>query len=182
VTLQLLAICVLIVIARIADVSLGTIRTICVVQGRAALAWVLAFMEILIWIFVVSRVITNLDTPAYAIAYALGYATGNFVGITLEKRLAFGRQVVRIFTRAAGTVPRLRELGYRVTEFTGRGRDGAVELLFIETTRREAPRLLECAAEADPQCYYLVDDIRLAANPAALRQRSTGWWGVFKKK
>lgn len=181
--LEVLGICVLIVLARITDVSLGTIRTICVVQGRAVLAWALGFCEILIWIFVVSRVIQNLNVPAYAIAYALGYASGNFVGINLERRLAFGEQVVRIFTRAAESMPRLlRERGFRVTEFSGMGRDGPVNLLFIETTRREVPRVVRCAAEADPQCFYMIDDIRLAATPTALRQSSTGWWGIFKKK
>ena len=66
--------CLLIVAARITDVSLGTIRTINVVQGRRTLALVLGFFEVLIWVFVVSRVINEIRQPAYALAYALGFA------------------------------------------------------------------------------------------------------------
>jgi len=40
--------CSLILVLRIADVSMGTMRTICVVQGRARLAWITGFVEVLI--------------------------------------------------------------------------------------------------------------------------------------
>jgi len=181
--LHVLAVCLLIIAARLVDVSLGTIRTICVVQGRAVTAWALGFFEVLVWIFAVSQVIQNLQTPLYAVAYAFGFASGNFVGIMIERRLAFGRQVVRIFTRAVGEMPQvLREHGYKVTKFAGYGRDGAVDMLFIETHRRETPRVIEHAVAEDPHCFYLVDDIRLAASPGTLRQRSTGWRGILKRK
>ena len=84
----ILSTCILIFAARIVDVSLGTIRTICVVNGRRHVALVLGFFEILVWIFAVSKVIGDLQHPVLAVAYALGFATGNFVGITIEKRLA----------------------------------------------------------------------------------------------
>ena len=72
--------CVLIILARIADVSLGTLRTVCIVQGRKAVSWGLGFVEILIWIFAVSKVIGNLDQPILAISYAFGFATRKLCG------------------------------------------------------------------------------------------------------
>lgn len=93
-----------IVVARITDVSLGTLRTMNVMQGRRGVAWILGFCEILIWVFAVSKVIGNLQQPAYAIAYALGFATGNYVGMTFEKWIALGEQVVRVFTRAGAQI------------------------------------------------------------------------------
>ncbi len=178
-----LLLCVLIILARICDVSLGTLRTISVVHGRAALAWVLGFCEVLIWLFAVSRVLMHLDTPLLALAYAPGYATGNYLGVRIEDHLPLGEQVVRIFTRCGPQLAaRLREAGFRVTQFEGCGRDGLVHLLLIEIPRRQTARLLEIASRADPLCFYIIDDIRLAANAAVLRQRSTGWRGIFKKK
>ncbi len=91
--------CLGIIIARILDVSLGTIRTVFVVKGRRGISWVLGFFEVLIWILVVSKVIGNLSEPLYAVSYAFGFATGNYVGITLEKWIAHGDQVVRVFTQ-----------------------------------------------------------------------------------
>ncbi len=173
----------LIILARICDVSLGTLRTISVVHGRAALAWMLGFCEVLIWLFAVSRVLMHLDTPIFALAYALGYATGNYIGVRIEDHLPLGEQVVRIFTRCGPELAtRLRAAGFRVTQFEGCGRDGLVHLLLIELPRRDTPRLLQLASDCDPQCFYIIDDVRLAANAAVLRQRSTGWRGIFKKK
>jgi len=178
-----LAVGLLIIVARIVDVSLGTMRTIAIVQGRALFAWVLGFFEVLIWLFAVAHVFHNLDRPTLAICYALGFATGSYVGIKLEGWFAFGKQVIRIFTRSsAATANGLREAGFRVTSFNGEGRGGPVQLLFIETSRRETWRLLAEAAKLDKDCYYLVDDIRLAAHPAMVRPMVTGWRSVLKRK
>ena len=176
--------CVLIVLARIADVSFGTIRTICVVNGRRGIAWVLAIFEILIWIAVVSKVITNLDNYAYAIAYAIGYATGNFVGITIEKYLAFGEQVVRVFTRKGEAMAmELRNAGFGVTQLVGQGRDGPVDLLFVQTLRKVAPRAARQAHKIDPECFIVVDDIRSTSNAyARTALQSTSWLGILKKE
>jgi uncharacterized protein YebE (UPF0316 family) len=45
---------VLIFVARIFDVSIGTIRTIVTVQGRTVIAFWLAIVEVIIWVTVAS--------------------------------------------------------------------------------------------------------------------------------
>ena len=181
--LPVLLTCLLIIAARITDVSLGTIRTINVVQGRRTLALVLGFFEVLIWLLIVSRVINEISQPAYAIAYALGFALGNFVGMTIESRLALGRQVVRIFSRqGAEMAVALREGGLRVTQFDGYGRDGPVQELFIEIGRRHAANVIAQARVLDPTCFYMVDDIRLVSSAHAQVGERTGWRAVPKNK
>ena len=175
--------CLLIILARICDVSLGTLRTVCVVNGRKNLAWVLGFCEVLVWVVVVSRVIVNLNVPAYAIAYAVGAATGSWVGITVEQRIAFGEQVVRIFSRKGREIAaQLRDKGWRVTEIDGRGRDGHVELLFIEVPRKEAMHVAQMARGLDPQCYFVVDDIRMTSGAMVRHYVPTGWRAATQKK
>ena len=49
----------LVFLARICDVSIGTIRTIVTVQGRTAIAFVLAIFEIPIWVTVAGTVINQ---------------------------------------------------------------------------------------------------------------------------
>ncbi|MBL9118546.1 MAG: DUF2179 domain-containing protein [Phycisphaerae bacterium] len=159
----------LIVAARVADVSLGTLRTVAVINGRKAVAWGLGFAEVLIWVLVVSQVITTVrENIVNAIAYALGFATGNFVGIMIEQYFAFGRQIIRVFTRNGGEMATaMRERGLRVTEFDGRGRDGPVSMLFVETERRGAPGVVDLARSLDPECYYTIGDIREASSRSA---------------
>ncbi|MCO6439415.1 MAG: DUF2179 domain-containing protein [Phycisphaerae bacterium] len=180
---EVIVTCFLIVLARIGDVSLGTMRTISVVQGRAFLAWMLGFFEVLIWVLAASKVLNNLESPFYIVAYAFGFACGNYIGVKLEGYVAFGRQVVRVFShRGAELAALLRDRGHLVTTFEGQGREGHVSLLFIETRRRLTPRLLREAAQADPGCFYMVDDIRLASQPAPIHPTATGWRAVLKKK
>lgn len=181
--LQVLGMCLFIIVARVGDVSLGTIRTIFVVNGRRGIACMLAFFEVLLWVVVVARVITNLNNPLYMISYAIGFALGNYVGMTVERWFAFGEQVVRIFTRDKSRLAeQLREAGYRVTEFEGRGRDGLVHLLFVQTPRRDASRVARTARELDPSCYYVVDDVRLSSTMLVRGQPGTGLRGILQRK
>jgi len=64
------AICALIFFARVIDVSLGTFRTVMIMNDRRTVSTAIGFVEILIWVFAVSKVVTNLHVPAYALAYA----------------------------------------------------------------------------------------------------------------
>lgn len=183
-TSTLLINCLLILVARVCDVSLGTLRTVSVIYGRRRTAWILGFLEVLIWILVVGRVIPLAQQqPVYAIFYAAGFATGNFLGITIERAFAFGEQTVRIFTRLGPMMAdALRDDGYGVTEFDGRGRDGPVAMLFIEVPRKQTPTLLARARELDPSCYYVVDDVRLA-DTATIAGQSPSWWrSVIKRR
>ena len=160
----------LIFFARVTDVSLGTIRTIYVIRGQRSAAWWIGFFEVLIWVIAVSRVINELDRPVYAISYALGFATGNFVGVTIEQQLAMGNRVVRVFTRHGDAIAAvIREAGFGATVFDGRGKDGRVELVYIEVPRREVKRVAAMVRAVDPSCFYVIDDIREASTAEPMR-------------
>lgn len=168
---QMIAVMVLIFFARIGDVTLGTLRTMSVIRGHRWAAWGLGLLEVLIWVFAVSTVVTQMQfKPWYALPYALGFATGNFVGVTVEGWLARGDQVIRVFTRKGeATAARLRAHSFRVTEIDGRGRDGPVMLLFIQCKRRQAREVIAIARQMDTECFYIIDDVR--GSSAAERQQ-----------
>ncbi|HMU40914.1 MAG TPA: DUF2179 domain-containing protein [Pseudomonadota bacterium] len=157
--------CLVVFLARVSDVSLGTLRVVMVTQGRRGRAALLGFLEVLIWVFAVSKVLGNLQKPMFAVAYAAGFACGNYVGLTLERWAAMGKQAVRVFSRRGEELAdRLRQQGFRVTVFHGMGRDGPVHMLYAETERRKMPCILSDARRIDPQCFYVVDDVRIASS------------------
>lgn len=176
----------LIFIARIGDVALGTIRTIVTVQGRSVIAFFLGIFEILIWITVVSTVVHKIkDQPILALFYAFGYATGNVVGIAVERRLALGMMVLRVITRKTGhkLAERIREFGQPVTIFPGEGRSGPVMELLIACRRKSLKRMLEVVKEEDPDAFYITEmarDVRRGVAPAFFQP--TGWRSIFKRK
>ncbi|UCD81010.1 MAG: DUF2179 domain-containing protein [Desulfobacterales bacterium] len=149
--------------ARIADVSLGTVRVIVTVQGRSVIAFFLGICELLIWIAVVSTVIHKINAqPILAFFYAFGYATGNVVGISLERKLALGFIVLRVITRTAGKslADRIRAKGQPVTIFRGEGMRGPVDELYIACRRRELKRILNIVKAEDPDAFYITEMAR----------------------
>lgn len=182
--LHTLVVCLLIILARLGDVTLGTIRTVAIVNGRRGLAWILGFFEVLIWIYAVSAVLQGgIQSPWIALAYAFGFATGNYLGITVDRWFAQGEQVVRIFTRrgpemAAG----LRRMGFGVTELAGEGRDGRVDVLFVKARRKDTARVTAFAREFDEPCFYTVDNIRYSSDAAESPAQRSGFGSALKMK
>lgn len=158
----------LIVLARITDVSLDTIRMVSVIQGRRAFAAVLGFFEAVVYICAVAKVLLNMNQPVYAVAYGLGFAAGTYLGMVIEQRLAFGRQLVFLLTPKGPELAEvLRAAGYRAAEVKGHTRDGDLTILCVEIPRRDAQKLIRLASAVDEHCDFIVHDIR----PAALARR-----------
>jgi len=177
---------ILIFLARICDVSLGTVRTIVTVQGRGVVAFFLAIFEILIWISVISTVVQKVATqPILALFYALGFATGNLVGIAVERKIALGFMILRVFTRSAGATltERLRAVGQPVTVFRGEGMRGPVDELYIACRRRNLKQILSIVNAEDPQAFYITEMARdVCRTIRPLSTECSGWQSVFKRK
>ena len=54
----------LIFLARVLDVSLGTLRIVFISRGDKTLSPLLGFFEVLIWIIAIGQVMQNLNSPA----------------------------------------------------------------------------------------------------------------------
>jgi len=90
--LNYIAIPVGIFLARVVDVSLGTMKVIYVTQGNRWIAAGLGFFETLVWLVAISQVMKNLTTWHCYVAWATGYSAGIFVGITLVKMIQSRRK------------------------------------------------------------------------------------------
>lgn len=159
-TLPVWAIGIAIFALRIGDVSIGTIRTIAVIQGRARVAVILGFFEVMIWIVAVAQVVTRLGSePWLAPFYAGGYASGVGVGMLIERRLSMGRYLVRIFThsRVAEISAAVGTRGRVLATFPGQTATGAVNLIFVSAMGRRVPAIIADARAVDPDMFYTVE-------------------------
>jgi len=176
----------LIFCARLADVSLGTLRTIAIVHGRTTMAFWLGFFESAIWLAVVSTIVQTVTSqPLFGIIYAFGFATGNLVGIKIEKRIAMGNLIVRVISRTNTKylTDTLRALGYRVTTFVGEGMSGPVTELYIVCRRRDMKNLLKRIVSIDPEAFYVTEQAGAVSNIyRPIMQPVTGWRAILKKK
>ena len=170
----------LIVLARITDVSLDTIRTVSIIQGRRMFAAVLGFFEAVVYICAVAKVLLNMNQPVYALAYGLGFAMGTYLGMLIEQRLAFGKQLVFLLTPKGPQLGEVLRAGkFNVAELKAHTRDGDLTVICVEIARREAQKVIRLASAVDERCVFIVNDIRLtdfarrgaakASKPALLR-------------
>jgi len=176
----------LIFFARIIDVSVGTLRTISIVQGRTKVAFFLAFIETSVWLIVLSQVLPKvMHTPLLGVFYAFGFASGNVVGILVEKRLAMGYTNFRVITTkfAKEITNSLREKGFAVTNFEGEGKDGKVTEIYIVSDRKNLPALIKVVKEIEPDAFYIAEQAGIVSKirrPTMVP--ATGWRAVQKKK
>ncbi len=154
----------LIVIARMLDVTLGTLRIIFVSRGNRRIAPILGFFEVLIWIVAIGQIMQNLDNPLTYFAYAFGFAIGNFLGIEAEEKLAIGFLVVRLFVISSEDDIRAKliDAGFGVTSIEGKGSAGKVTILYSVVKRRDLDRYLSLVNEGNQKIFYSVETARAA--------------------
>ncbi|MFT5423143.1 MAG: hypothetical protein ACI89L_000917 [Phycisphaerales bacterium] len=152
---------ILIFLARICDVSIGTVRTVFVISGYRRLSVVLGFFEVLIWVLAVGGVMKNLSEPLAVVGYAGGYATGIFVGMMVEDKIAIGLRMIRVINPdpSVHVAAMLRERGIRTTRIEGSGQKGPVEVSFTVVRRKRVPEIRQMLAEHAPQAFITIERV-----------------------
>ena len=174
----------LIFIARILDVSIGTIRIIMVSKGSKILAPILGFFEVIIWLLAISQVMQHLSNIACFIAYGFGFAMGNYVGIVIEEKIALGLQAVRFITKDTVDIltMTLRDEGYGATVIEATGGKGKVNIIYSIVPRKNIDNVLTLAREIDPNVFVSIQDIRSVKSGFIPDKRTIYKWKKLSKK
>ena len=153
----------IIFVARICDVSLGTMRIVFVSKGKKNIAPIIGFFELLIWIVVISEILKSADNIVCYIAYAGGYAAGNFIGMNIEERIAIGSQLIKVFSaRDVSPLQKsLNEAGFGATVIEGDGSTGKVKILYTVINRKTFNQAEKILKDFDPLIFYVIEDVRL---------------------
>jgi len=154
---------VIIFFGRICDVTLGTLRIIFVSKGEKYKAPIFGFFEVFIWIVVISQVLSRANGMISYLSYAAGYAAGNYVGIIIENRIAFGILVCRIYTNREPTtlLAMLSEKGYGATTMEGMGAIKKVYIVEAVVERKAMKDIDRFITEFDQNTFYTAEDIRI---------------------
>jgi len=152
----------LIFLARISDVTIGTIRIVMVAKGQKGIAPLLGFFEVLIWLLAISKIIENLDNWMCYVAYGAGFATGNYIGMLIEEKLAVGIVQIQIITRrdAQNLIEKLRTDGYGITHQEAHGSVEEVSIIYSIIKRTEIPRVIEIIRIYNPKAFYSIADVK----------------------
>lgn len=146
---------------RVLNIALDTLRMIFTLRGMKIWSWVVGFTVSLIYVLLLTSVLSNLNNPLYIIAYAAGFATGGVVGMWIEERLAIGFTNIQIISprRGAEIAQKLREGGYAVTEIPARGKDGMVSMLSLSVRRKQMLSVEKIINECDDAAFVTSEDV-----------------------
>ncbi len=177
---------ILIILARICDVTLGTMRIVFLSRGRRSIAPILGFMEVLIWLLAISQIMRNLSNPITYLAYATGFASGNYIGLWLEEKLAIGMVAVRVFLKKDSEllVQKLQDAGFGVTCLSGMGTQGAVDIIYTLLQRRSLSKVIDLIHQVNPKTFFAVEEIRSASQGVFPVRRSLelDYFGLIRHK
>jgi uncharacterized protein YebE (UPF0316 family) len=154
----------LIFLARVSDVTIGTLRIVFISKGFKFLAPILGFFEVFIWLLAMSKIFQNLDNWLYYIAYSAGFATGNYVGLLIEEKLALGFVNLRIITQISGSalIKKLSSEGYGITSVDATGSMGQVNIIYCIIKRSDFKQVSNLIFEYNPKAFFTIEDIRFA--------------------
>ncbi len=167
--MDLICLCIKIFFARIADVSLGTIRTCYVVKGKKLIAGIFAFAEVFIWFLIVKEALnTELQSLWIVISYSLGYATGTILGTSFSKKFINSLISVEVITSHATpeNINKIRQEGFGVsvvnTEKTMQ--NNASNILFITLNSRHLDNLKKIIYHIDKEAFMVVNESIIVEN------------------
>ena len=144
---------------RLLDVGMATVRIVLLGRGRRGPAAALGFVEALIWVIAITRVLDGLDDPTRMVAFALGFAAGTYLGSVVEEWLALGQALIRVVTptQTDQVAPLLRLQGYGATVLNGDGLSGEVRVTFCVVPRKKVWSVTRLIHETNPEAYVTVD-------------------------
>jgi uncharacterized protein YebE (UPF0316 family) len=153
---------VLIILARIADQTIGTLRLIFLSKGFRILTPLLGFFEVIIWLLAVSQIFQHLDNWLAYVAYGLGFAIGNYIGIVLEQKISLGNVIVRIVPKYDTTelINYLQEGNFGITSVNAEGSRGPVKVIFSIIKRRDIKQFVSIIKRFNPNAFYTIEDVR----------------------
>lgn len=153
----------LILVAKIFEVTVGTIRLILLARKEKKIAPMVAFVEVLIWIFTIGIIFKNLTNPMAYIAYAIGFAVGNYIGMVIEEKVAIGHSLVRIITQkdAKRLIAYLKKESYLITSLKAIGDKKQVSLIYVHLKRKGVKTLLKKIKRFNPRAFFSVQDVSM---------------------
>ncbi|MBG0781359.1 MAG: DUF2179 domain-containing protein [Bacteroidales bacterium] len=165
----------LIALARVMDVTVGTIRLIFVSRGYKYLAPILGFFEVIIWLLAIGQIMQQLDNIMCYIGYGAGFAMGNYIGIRLVEKMSIGTVVVRIIPKkdTADLIAHLREANYGVTSVEATGKSGPVQMIFSIVKKKDLADALSIINQHNPHAFYTIEEVQ---------QVNEGYFRATKKR
>ncbi|NHJ25254.1 MAG: DUF2179 domain-containing protein [Candidatus Lokiarchaeota archaeon] len=169
---------------RVVDVALGTLRIVFISQGRKKLAPLVGFFEMLIWLFAMGQIFSNLTNIIYYIAYASGFAMGNYTGLILESKISLGLLSLHLIVREnhEELVKTLKAQGYGLTTLTAEGLKTSVKLVILVIKRKNLAKILDIIKNVTPNAFMSIENVKSVKGGNFPLPQKTRWELLHRRK
>ena len=169
-TWQAVGTAILIFLVRVLSITMDTLRFMLTMRGKRGIAWILGFLESVLFVITVGVVLNDMSNFLYIIGYAAGFATGNVVGMYIERKLAVGYSHISVISKFKGAevAKALRDNDFAVTEIPAQGKDGPVCISDLSVRRKDVAGIEKIVQDTDPEAFVTIEDV------TPLR---AGYWG-----
>ena len=170
----------MIFVARILDVSIGTIRVLFISRGLKVVAPILGFVEVSIWLVAIRNILLHVDGVLGVIAYAGGFAAGTLIGMFIDDRLNVGKVMLRVITRKnrSEMVALLKSQCNKVTWTSGKGKNGKVVIIFAIVDKKRLKHIVKNIKGVNPKAFYTIEEVKYAYEEPKHRHAS---FGLYRK-
>ena len=168
--IYLIYICIKIFLARIVDVSLGTIRTVLVVKGKNVTPAIVAFFEVLIWFYAAREALsTEIDSILIPIFYSGGYAAGTYIGTFISNHFVEGLIGVQVIIREpliSKMIKSIRDAGFGVSviDLKNTHEKTKKDMLIIHLNKSKLKRLTRIIRKNDPDAFVVINENKYIQN------------------
>jgi len=150
---------------KILEVTVSTVRVVLINRGEKEKGAIIAFFEILLWLFITGTVLAGFQEDIIrVIVFALAFAIGNYLGSWLEGKLAFGLCSIQVIVsnndQSRELIDILRANDFAVTLLRGQGKDGERDLMLLHLLRKRIPKAVEIVKSHLGNAVIIVNDVK----------------------
>lgn len=151
---------------KILEVTVSTVRIVLINRGERVKGSLIAFVEVLLWLFITGTVLTGFKEDLLRVlVFAIAFACGNYLGSWMEDKLAFGLCSVQVIVpdgeESQKLASGLRANDFAVTQISGKGKDGERELMMLHIKRKRIPQAVSIIKDSLANAVIVVNDAKV---------------------
>lgn len=153
---------IIILLSKIIENALSTLRIIVVASGKKVIGSILQGLISLIWVFSTGLVVVNvLDDPIKILAFTIGSLIGSYIGSIIEEKLALGTIMLTIVVKKEKTneiIKMLNKENNKILILNGLEKDKIKNIIMIIIERKNKKNIINKIKKIDTTTTIIIEN------------------------
>ncbi len=153
-----------ILLSKIIENALSTLRLIVVANGKKKLGALLQGIIALIWIFVTGIVVVDINKDILKVVFfSLGSIIGSYLGSIIEEKIALGNNMlICVIKEKYENILKKKLNSYSITTICEKNNDYSILLIFLK--RKETKNISKIINNIDKEATIIVEKAKTFSN------------------